>query len=422
MGPKPQPAPETNSNASIARQPILSTDETVVGYELFFAKDSEPNSFRSGGDAGTTAAIDTLNLVGLDVLCDGRLAFINCSYQMLLAEYFALLPPQDVVIELQETVPADEKAIRACQKLRQSGYSVALDNFAPGDPREALIPHADYIKVDTLMISATDCAAIVAQHGKGRRMLAHKVETRERFVNARKNGFTWFQGYFFRHPESMRARQIPANQATFLRLLNEVSKSEVDFGEIETLIKHEPSLTYRLLRYLNSPLLGLSSPVLSVRHALDLLGEIEAARWIRLATTLVMGQNKSSDLVLASLVRARFCELIAIKVDHGKSDLFLMGMLSLMDAILSVPIGMVIKDLSLEPDVKAQLLGAKTGAKTPLSPIYDLMLAQEAGDWGRVSQVAKTLNLSLAFVGENSRSAMIWARQITSTVAAAPAR
>ena len=126
-----------------------------------------------------------------------------------------------------------------------------------------------------------------------------------------------------------------------------------------------------------------------------------------------MGQNKSSDIVLASLVRARFCELIGPKVEHGKSDLFLMGMLSLMDAILSVPIGMVIKDLSLDPVVKAQLLGAKTGAKTNLSPIYDLMLAQEAGDWGRVSQLARPLNLSLAFVGETSNAAMAWAHQIT---------
>ena len=132
-----------------------------------------------------------------------------------------------------------------------------------------------------------------------------------------------------------------------------------------------------------------------------------------MATTLVMGQNKSSDLVLASLVRARFCELIAPRVQHGDSDLFLMGMLSLIDSILSVPIGMVIDELGLDPNLKAQLLAAKTKTKTPLSPIYDLMVAREAGDWGQVSHLGKQLNLSLAFIAEASNAAMAWAHQVT---------
>ena len=128
-----------------------------------------------------------------------------------------------------------------------------------------------------------------------------------------------------------------------------MSEPQLDFAEIEDLIKHEPSLCYRLLRYLNSPLLGLASPVQSVRHALNMLGERESVRWIRMATTLVMGQEKSSDLVLSSLVRARFCEMLAPKVKHGQSDLFLLGMLSLMDAILELPIGILVEELSLMP-------------------------------------------------------------------------
>ena len=198
-----------------------------------------------------------------------------------------------------------------------------------------------------------------------------------------------------------------------MRLLSAVSKPEIDFAEIEELIKHEPSLCYRLLRYLNSPLLGLSAPVVSVRNALSLLGEDESVRWIRMATTLVMGQEKSSDLVLASLVRARFCELIAPRVKHGNTDLFLMGMLSLIDAILAVPIGMVIDELCLDANLKAQLLAAKTNKKTSLSPIYDLMVAREAGDWGLVSQLGKQLNLSLAFIAETSNAAMSWAHEVT---------
>jgi EAL and modified HD-GYP domain-containing signal transduction protein len=414
MGTHAQRAPAGKPSPCIARQPILTADESVIGYELFFREAQDERHFSSDAESATSATIDMLNLVGLGVLCDGRLAFINCTHHMLLADYFSLLPPNDVVVEIQENVAPDGDAIAACQKLKRAGYAIALDNFIPGDKRHALVPYADFIKVDVTKVVGAECSTLVGSYGDGHcRMLAQRVETRQHLVTASKNGFTHFQGYFFRQPESIRARQIPASQGTYLRLLNAVSKSEVDFTEIEELIKREPSLCYRLLRYLNSPALGLSSPITSVRSALTLLGEQELIRWIRMATTLVMGQSKSSDLVLASLVRARFCEMVAIKIEHKKSDLFLMGMLSLIDSILSLPMGVVIEELSLDPDVKAQLLGAKKGAKTPLSPIYDLMVAREEGDWGQVAKLGKQLNLSLSFTAETSNEAMRWAHEIT---------
>ena len=420
MGTKAQITPAQKPSPCIARQPILTADEDVVGYELFFREGREERRFSSDGETATSSIIDTLNLIGLGVLCDGRTAFINCTHQGLLTDYFALLPPDDVVIEIQKDVPADADVVKACERLKKGGYSIALDNFVTDDTREALVPYADLIKVDITKVGSIEYVALAARYTtKTRRMVAHKVESRQHFLTARNAGFTMFQGYFFRHPENMQVRQIPANQATYLRLLNAVSKTEVDFTEIEGLIKSEPALCFRLLRYLNSPLLGLSSPVQSVRNALNLLGEHEAVRWIRMSTTLVMGQQKSSDLVLSSLVRARFCELIAPRVEHGRADLFLMGMLSLIDAILAVPMGVIIEELCLDPAIKEQLLGAKTGKQTPLSPIYDLMLAREVGDWGLVTKLGKQMNLSLSFVAETSNAAMRWAHEITS--AARPA-
>jgi len=416
VGTKPQPAPVEKPAPCIARQPILTADESVVGYELFFREDRQERRFTADADRGTSATIETLNLVGLTVLCDGRMAFINCTHQALLTDQFALLPPDDVVVEIQETVAPDEDVQRACERLKLGGYSIALDNFVPDDPREPLVPYADFIKVDITRISPVLCASLVARYASATcRMLAHKVESRQHFLTAQKAGFTRFQGYFFRHPEAMQARHISGNQATSLRLLSAVSKAEIDLTEIEALIKHEPALCYRLLRYMNSPLLGLSSPVVSVRNALNLLGEKEAVRWIRMATTMSMGQDKPSDLVLSSLVRARFCELIAPRVEHGKCDLFLLGMLSLIDVMLAVPIGVVVEQLCLDASIKDQLLAAKTGKKTLLSPIYDLMLAREAGDWGLVTTLGKQLNLSLSFVAETSNAAMRWAHEITST-------
>jgi EAL and modified HD-GYP domain-containing signal transduction protein len=318
------------------------------------------------------------------------------------------------VIELQNRVPVEEPVRTACEKLKLAGFRIALDNFEPNDSRAPLAEYADYIKIDLGKYSPTQCEALVKSHASPRRqMLAYRVESRQDFVNAKHAGCTLYQGYFFRQPERLRARQIPANQATYLRLLQEVARRELDFNRIEELIKLEPSLCYRLLRYLNSPLLALSTTVTSVRHALNLLGERETVRWIRMATTLVMGQEKSSDLVLSSLVRARFCELLGAKVKHGNSDLFLMGMFSLMDAILEMPIGMLIDELHLDAALKEQLLSAKSGEKTPLSPIYDLMVAREAGDWEAVTSQGKQLNLSLVFISQTYNEAMRWAHQIT---------
>lgn len=414
MGTQAQAAAAEESVPSVARQPILCADERVFGYELLFKQSPQEQPLPRNAQRETCAIVDTLNLIGLGVLCDGRRAFIHCTHEMLLMEYFALLPA-GVVLEIQKSVPVDEAVVAVCGRLKQAGYMMALDDFGPSDSRGALVHYADFIKVNIKKIPLAEIATMMAPYGDQRyQMLAQGVETRQDFATAKKERFTQFQGYFFRHTEYLRVRNIPANQAAYLRLLQAVSKPEVDFAEIEDLIKHEPSLCYRLLRYLNSALLETHSPVLSIRHAFNLLGERELVRWIRMATTLAIGNGKSSDLTLSSLVRARFCELIATKVKYVDSDLFLMGMLSLIDAILEAPIGVVIEHLPLDRDVRAQLLCAKTGSRTPLSPIYDLMLARESGDWEAVTKLGKELNLSVVFVAAAYNEAMRWAHQITS--------
>lgn len=409
-------APAEKPDPCLARQPILTRNESVIGYELLFREGPEERRFNSDLENATSSIIDTLNVVGFDAVCDGRIAFINCTSQMLLKEFFLLLPAERVVVEIQENVAPDEEIQAACRRLKQKSYAIALDNFVPDDPRESLVPYADFIKVDIRKYPADQNAALAAKYAKKHQMVAQKVETRLQVVESAKDGYTLFQGYFFRRPERMRARHIPANQASYLRLLNVISSPEIDLAAVEEIIKHDASLCYRLLRYLNSPLLGVSSPVHSVRHGMNLLGEKELVRWLRMATTLVMGREKCSDLVLSSLVRARFCELISPKVDGGKWDLFLIGMLSLMDAILEVPMGVVVEGLAFDPDTKAALLGAKKGSETPLTPIYRLMLAREEGDWEEVTAQAKKTNLSLALVNRAYNEAMAWAREMTTGV------
>jgi len=412
------PTPTTPATANdaryiryVARQPILAADESVLGYELLF-RDGVVDYFSSpDSDAASRSTLDASLLLGLDVLCDGRLAFINCTRDLLLNDYITLLPPDRVVVEILETVPADEPVIAACRRLKKAGYMIALDDFVPGDPREPLTRLADIIKIDIRRVSLAKSASILPR-GERCRLLAEKVETREEFVATRKAGFTYFQGYFFRRPELMQAREIPANRVNYLRLLKAASRAEIDPRELENAIKGEASLCYRLLRYLNSPLFGFPAEIRSVRHALVMLGEREVRRWIRLATTLVASQSRSSDLVLAALVRARFCELVAPSRQPGDPDLFLVGLLSLMDAILGIPMALVLAGISLDRETTAVLLGQRS----PHSPIYELMLAQENAQWEKVAQLSGRLRLRGSFVAECHWKAMQWARQMTSNL------
>ncbi len=394
----------------MARQPILTGDEKVFGYELLF-RDGIEDYFRSTDpEAASRSTLDTSILMGLDMLCDGKRAFINCTREILLKDYVTLLPSAQTVVEILEMVPADDLVKAACQRLKEGGYLIALDDFSIGDPREPLTDLADIIKVDMQRTPFEVAASMVKRYGPWRsRLLAEKVETRDQFLAAKKAGFVYFQGYFFRKPELMQAREIPSNRLNYVRMLQAVSRPELDPREVEEIIKSEASLCYRLLRYLNSAVFGFANEIHSVRHALSMLGEREARRWIRLVATLAAGQDKSSELVLSALIRARFCELLAPKVPHGESDLFLMGLLSMMEAILETPMAKVLEKVPIDQQTKAALLG---GASS-LRPLYQLMLARESGDWENTSALAKQLHLSESEIAENYWQAMQWARQVS---------
>jgi c-di-GMP-related signal transduction protein len=403
-GAKPAPAPCTYF---VARQPIFTADEKVFAYELLF-RDGVGDYFQAlDHDAASRATLSATLLAGLDFLCDGRRAFMNCTRDVLLKDYVTLLPPGQTVVEILETVPPDEMVTAACVRLKEAGYWIALDDFEPNDKREQLTGLADIIKVDLTLTLPAQAAAMVKQYGHAR-MLAEKVETREEFATAREAGFDYFQGYFFRRPETLTTREIPQNRINYLRIWQAISQPELDIRTIEELLKREASLCYRLLRYLNSPVFGLGNEICSVRHALALLGEREVRRWVRLVATLTAGQDKPSELVTSALVRARFCELLSERVGFCGSDLFLMGLLSLMDAILDTPMAMIIEQIAVDQAIKSVLLGDSS----PLLPFYRLMLAQESARWQEAAELSKELRLGAKESAENYWQALQWARGV----------
>jgi len=397
----------------VARQPIFDREERVFGYELLFRNGLE-NSFISAdadaADAASRATLDSSLLLGLDVLCDGKRAFVNCTKDTLVKGLVTLLPSQSTVVEVLENVPADPDVMAACRHLKEAGYLIALDDYVVDDPREALAEMADIIKVELRVTTLDQRAALIKRYGPWRcRMLAEKVETQEEFASARDQGFVYFQGYFFRRPEMLATREMPSNRLNYLRMLQAVSQPDLDVPAIERLIKGEASICYRLLRYSNSAAFGFKSEIHSVRHALSILGEREVRRWVRLVAAVGAGQDKTSDLVLSALVRARFGELLAPMVPHGDSDLFLLGLLSLIDAMLEIPIAEVLEQLPLDQETKAVLLGQPSA----LRPIYQLILAHESGEWAAAGEVGKSLHLNADEVAGLYWQAQQWAREVS---------
>jgi EAL and modified HD-GYP domain-containing signal transduction protein len=392
-----------------ARLPILSAGEKVFGYKLLFRSDVN-NYFPSvEGDIASRGVIDMSSLIGLNTLSNNLPAFIVTTRDILVRQYLALLPVDKVIAEIPDSVSSDAEVLHACLQLKKAGCKIALSNFRANDPRRELEEIADFLKVDIKSSSLADVASLTSCYrGRGPRLIAEKVETREDFEFCRAEGFSYFEGFFFRKPEMMRARGAQSNRTVYLRLLSAISRPDLDWKEIEEIVKSDPMLYYRLLRYLNSAIFGLRGEVKSVAQALTILGEKEIRRWCQLSGMLELSRSKPSDLALAALVRARFAELIGARANSGDANLFQVGLLSLMDAILEIPMRDVLEGLPLDDSARTVLL-EDAG---PLSPVYDLVLAVEAGIWPRIAALASQLNIDQEFVAKSHWTAMEWAQSI----------
>ncbi len=395
----------------VARQPIFDRSQNVYGYEILFRNGVE-NFFNADPELAARSTVDSSLLFGIDTLCDHKRAFMNCTREVLFKDLITLLPPGQTVAEILESVEPEDRVIAACKRLRAAGYRIALDDFAPDDPRIPLVEFADIIKVDIRATRPEERVGMMRRFGSPTcKMLAEKVETPHEFQQARDMGFVYFQGYFFRRPEIVISREVPASRLHYMRLLEIVSRIDLDMRELETMLKQEASISYRLLRYLNSPLFGFSLEIKSIRHAMAVLGEREMRRWIRLVVTVGAAEQHCSELVLMGLARARFCELLSSRL-QSKTDLFLMGLLSVMDAVLEVGMDVLLEQLPVERETKAALLGQNS----TLRPLYRLMLAQESGEWAESSALAKQLKLPEDEVASTWFQALQWAQEATSGV------
>jgi len=404
--PSPKSAPQ--GVRFVARQPIFDRQRRLFGYELLF-RDSWENSFgATDADMACQSTLDSALLMGLEFLCDQHIAFINCTRATLLNDFMTLLPRERVVLEILETVMAEPEVIEVCTALKNAGYRLALDDFVANDPRGELIPLADMLKVDWMAVTPQQCRDIMKRYARPDLIfLAEKIETQKDLQVAMDLGFHYFQGYFFQKPVILQTREIAPLQLHALQLLREVSQFVVDMNEVERQIKEDASLCYRLLRYLNSSAFFFNSEIRSIRHALSVLGEKQVRKWVALVVTLHAGAASSTELVRTALTRAKFCEALAPQVATGSEDLFFLGLMSLLDVILEMPLRELLERVPVSIAIKATLLGEPS----PLAAPFELVLAQESGNWPRLKELAAQLNIDEERVSGLYWQAAVWAKE-----------
>ncbi len=396
-------------NVFVARQPIFDKLKRVVAYELLFRSGFE-NFFSAGdGEVATQTVISSaVHTFGLTSLTGGKPAFINFTKPLLINKLALVLPPTHLVVELLETLEPDREVLEACQELKRHGYFIALDDFVLRPGYEPLISVADIVKVDFLQAKGEERRQIARSLTRSKvRLLAEKVETMEDFREAVRFGYTYFQGFFFAKPEIVSGREVPSHKLAYLRLIQELNQPELDFRAVEAILKSDLSLSLKLLRYINSAAIGLRYPVTSLRQAMVLLGEQNFRRWALLALATSLLEDKPQELILTGVIRGRFCDLVCQKVGWRVLgvDPFLVGFLSVLDALLDQPLPQLLDELPVAPEIKDALLGKPT----LLGFVYNLVVAYERADWEKVSELIGKVGLPEGEVPLLYAEAVAWA-------------
>jgi len=402
-------------NVQIARQPIFDRNMHVYAYELLFRATQTSDHF-DGAEAAsaTTEVIAHAYLgIGLENVLSGRKAFVNFDRRLLMGTLHSILPREDIVIEVLESVEADAEVVAACRSLRAEGYTIALDDFVSRPETEPLTEFAQVIKVDVQATSAAEQERMLREYKpRGIAMLAEKLETQEEFRWALGAGYDYFQGYFFARPAIVPGRQIPPLKMACLGLLAETQYGELDFDRVETLITGDVALSWQLLRYVNSSLLYRSEGIHSIRQALRMVGERGVRHWAVLATLLTLAKNKPDELVTLALIRAHFSGYLAKMANVPESSgAFLMGLFSVIDALIDLPLDEALIRANIAPAIGAALL-EKAPPNDRLGAIHRLVRAWEAGDWTAVSGLMRQLNIpEVAPVGQAYAESALWAQE-----------
>jgi c-di-GMP-related signal transduction protein len=393
------------SSRFVARQPILDRRGQVHGYELLYRKGNE-TAFSGDFELASRTVLDDTVLFGVERFTGGVLAFINCTSETVTEDLVRVLPSGMAVLELLESVEPSPDLITACVKLKSHGFKLALDDFVWAPKFAPLVELADYIKVDFLATPAAERRELLRRlKSKKAVLLAEKVETQEEYQQACLEGFTLFQGYYFCRPELVKNRKVPSNHLCHFEILRLLQTDPIDWDKLSRSVKRDESLTYRLLRLVNSVGYAVREEINSVRSALILLGEETFRRVATLAIATELNTGRPPEILKMAMVRARFCELAAVLCAFSSNEQYLLGMLSLLSAMLAVPMEELTPKLPLRKEIREALQGTANREGRML----EWLKGHECGDWSTCEAIVESSGLQQEKVNKCYSEAVLWA-------------
>ncbi len=399
----------------VARQPILNRIQRTYGYELLF-RDGFSNLFPDidGEEASSKVLSNSFFSIGMDQLVFEKKAFINFTQGLLIKKIPTMFPKEKIVIEILEDVDPTDEVIAACREMGASGYELALDDFVYDKQLKPFIDIVNIIKCDFRSTPLDQIKAILLDLPKNKRLkfLAEKVEMQDEFDQAVSMGFEYFQGYFFSKPQIVKGKDIPTSTLNLLQIVAEANSDGFDFARLERHILQDISISYKLLRYINSAFFRRINEISSIRQALILLGEKEVKRFISLMVVAKLAPGKPDELIRTSIIRAKLAELIARHINdkYNEAEVFTMGLFSLIDAILDQDIGDLMGRLPLSESIKTALVRGEGR----LADFLALVTSYEKGHWEEFHERAQHLRLGEEVVPQCYTEAVGWADALAS--------
>lgn len=395
----------------VARQPIFNNNMEIFGYELLYRHDNKSTAFQgevSQDTATTETIVNSFHSIGIHKITNGKYAFVNFTEKLLLSQIATLLPSSLLIIEILENISPTEEVLEACQTLRKKGYRLALDDFVFKPQYEKFLSVAGIVKIDFRNTPLEEIKITMSEAKKHQIIfLAEKLETLEDYELAKSMGFSLFQGFFFSKPRIVNAATTLApNLLLRLQLVKLAFDPNVNYRKIAEIIKHDTALTYRLFRVVNSVFFGLDYKVSNIRQALSILGMDEIKKWITLISLSQIGNNKPSELITMSLIRGRSMELIAPKAGLASraEDMFIVGLMSLMDAITDTSMQEIILLTSISPSIAEPLLYG-TGI---IGDILTSIIHYENSRWAKAQELAAKYCVSLNDISKAYLQAIEW--------------
>lgn len=400
-------------HAFVGRQPILNRQQQIIGYELLFRlnKDSVSADFTSDMQAGTNVLVNTLSNMGTDWLVGSKLAFINVAEAMLESNFLELLQPNRVVLEVVESTQPTPELLERLKDLRTQGFGIALDDFVLTPQTAPFMEHANYIKLDIQQLGMPQVPGLSKELRRYPALqVAEKVETKEEFKQCLDIGFDCFQGYYFAHPETLSAKVINPGYANILNLLN-MLRNNAEIRDIENALKRDVALSFKLLRYINSAGFGLSCEIQSFRHAVTILGYQKLYRWLTLLLVTAGAETGAAPALLKTAVtRGRLVELLGSHFLDGqeRDNLFIVGMFSLLDVLLDMPMDQILETLIL-PENVCDALQHRSGI---YGPFLELTEACEDPEMTEVPRICEQLQISPEMLNKAHVQSLAWVEEL----------